>query len=70
MAQRDTYNLLKELGGKAELGEIKKYAKKKFPDASLHTYVVSNLEKLEKWGRVRMSEYKKGKTYWEIIREY
>ena len=44
--------LLKELGGKATLGQIKALAKERYPDATQWHYAISDLQKLEKWGYV------------------
>lgn len=64
MSQRDVYEILKELGGKATTKEIREFAKKKYPNCSLHTYVSTRLSALEKHGCI-----KKEKDIWLIIDE-
>lgn len=47
MSQEDIYNIIKELGGKATIEEIRKRAQKKYPTRTLHLYVLNRLKKLE-----------------------
>jgi Fe2+ or Zn2+ uptake regulation protein len=48
LSQYEIYLILEELNGKATTSQIKKRAREKFPDYSLHTYVYDRLTKLEK----------------------
>jgi hypothetical protein len=50
LSQKEIYEILKELGGEATLKEIKKRAKEKFPDLSLHLYASNRLLQLKRWG--------------------
>ena len=47
MSQEDVIGIIKELGGEATTKEIKDKAKKKYPERTLHTYVLDRLRKLE-----------------------
>jgi DNA-binding HxlR family transcriptional regulator len=61
MSQRDVYEILKEIGGKATTNEIRNLAKNKYPNRTLYQYVSDRLKKLQKWGYVE----KEGE-YWVI----
>jgi len=65
LSQRDVYEILKELGGKASTGEISKRAKEKYPTRSLHQYVSDRLNKLAKKDVVKRMEGEG--AYWKII---
>jgi DNA-binding HxlR family transcriptional regulator len=59
--------ILKELGGEATSGEIRRRAKEKFPDRSLYQYVSDRLRKLEKNGYViRIYDSEKRETIWKV----
>ncbi len=64
LAQKTVYMLLKELGGKARLDEIKDLAKKRYPGATQWHYAISDLKRLAKWGYV---EYASDGTW--VIKE-
>lgn len=61
MSQQEVLKILKKLGGKATTKQISQYAKKNYPDTTLHTYVAGRLKKLENWGYI----IKKGE-FWEL----
>lgn len=63
MSQKVVYELLKELGGRATLQQIKALAFEKYPEYSLHEYVGNRLLKLKTWGYVRRNK----DDTWEII---
>jgi Fe2+ or Zn2+ uptake regulation protein len=69
LSQKEVYEILKELGGRATTREIKLRAQTKFPGLTLHAYVTNRLNKLKKNGYVK-SIYENGKTVWTIIAEY
>lgn len=52
MSQKEVYELLEELGGKATTTQVSKLAKKKYPKYTVYTYVSARLKSLEKWGYV------------------
>ncbi len=62
MSQDLVRQLLAELGGRATSSQIRELAKKRFPDATLHTYVSKRLSQMEKWGKVRKSG-----NIWELV---
>lgn len=66
MSQKKIYDLLQELGGTAFPRQIAELAKRKYPDATLHTYVSNRLQKLHKWGYVN----KNADGSWSIIEKY
>lgn len=66
MSQKMIYDLLKELGGRAFPKEIAELAKKKYPDATLYSYVHDRLLRLRKWGFVKKND----DGSWSIIAEY
>jgi len=66
MSQTEILAILKELGGEATTKEIKKRAKEKFPDCTLHIYVKNRLLKLKKWGYVEEILLDKD-SLWKII---
>ena len=71
MSQEEVYKILEELGGEATTKEIRKRAKEKFPDFSLHQYVGNRLRKLEKNGYVTSISNKESReTRWKIVEEY
>ena len=53
MSQKLVYELLKDLGGTASSKQIREFAKMKYPELSLYTYVTNRLNRLRKWGYVR-----------------
>ena len=61
MSQEDVLNIMKEIGGKATTEEIRRIAKKKYPERTLYLYVSNRLKKLEKNKEI---EFKEGK--WKI----
>jgi hypothetical protein len=63
LSQKLVFLLLSELGGKATSGEIRKLAKRKFPERSLHQYVSLTLWKLKKWGYIDLDE----ERHWVIL---
>jgi hypothetical protein len=65
VSQKQVYDLLESLGGRATTGEISKLALAKYPGDSLYQYVSDRLHKLEKWGYVKHNEDRT----WEIIAE-
>lgn len=68
MSQKEVYNIIRELGGKASTSEIKKRAREKFPNLSLHLYVNNRLTQLEKYGFIR--KHAAGRvTTWTIVEE-
>jgi hypothetical protein len=69
MSQTEVLKILYELGGEATLVEIKKRAKEKFPSATLHTYVIDRLKKLQKWGNVDyIFDKKRAIHVWKITK--
>jgi hypothetical protein len=48
MSQEDIFNVVKKLGGKATLEEIRDYVKKEYPTRTLHMYIPIRLRQLEK----------------------
>ena len=69
LSQKEVYDILKELGGIASAQQISMRAKEKFPEFTLHLYVVNRLKKLQKNGfveRVIMD----GKVFWKIVAEF
>jgi len=66
MSQLEVYKILKELGGEATTDEISELAKKKFPEYTLHMYVINRLKKLKKKGIV----IKIDKNKWKIIDKF
>ncbi len=65
MSQSIVLELLNELGGVASLKEIRALAKKKYPDATLHSYISDRLRKLEKWGTIKR-EIQNSKIIWRV----
>jgi len=65
MSQRDVYDILVKLGGKATTSEIKAKAKEIYPNRTLYTYVVNRLKKMEVYGYVKKEEID-GETYWSV----
>jgi len=63
MSQKVVFELLKELGGRATLQQIKALALEKYPEYSLHEYVGNRLHKLATWGYVKRNK----DDTWEII---
>jgi len=47
MSKIKTFKTLKELGGEATYQEIKKKAKEKYPNSTLHTYIIKRLRSLK-----------------------
>jgi hypothetical protein len=47
MSQRLVYQLLRELGGKATITEIRKLAKAKYPESTLYSYAGKQLRRLQ-----------------------
>lgn len=66
MSQEEIYKIIEELGGEATTEEIKKMAKKKFPNYTLHLYASNRLKKLEKWGIIKRTN----KGTWKIVKEW
>lgn len=65
MSQEDVLKILKELGGKATLFEIRKRAREKYPDRTLYLYVSNRLSKLEKWDVIENTKNGRN-TIWQI----
>lgn len=69
MSMKATFEILKEMGGKAYTNEISEVARKKYPNKSLHTYVSRSLKRLEKNEYVTYTKYgKRKKTYWRLLK--
>lgn len=66
MSQKKIYEIIEELGGTAFPKDIKKLARKKYPDASLHNYVYFPLKNLNRWGIVQ----KNSNGSWTILRKF
>ncbi len=69
MAQKEVYEILKELGGQATQKQIRDRAVEKYPTYSLHLYIGNRLRKLEKNGYLKSKKTGKD-TLWVIIDEY
>jgi hypothetical protein len=48
MSQKEVYELLEELGGKATTTKVSELAKKKYPKYTVYTYVSARLKSLKK----------------------
>ena len=66
MSQKIILQLLRELGGRATRKQIADLARKKYPDATLYSYVGLPLRRLQRWGLVDFD----GRTKeWVIVPE-
>jgi Fe2+ or Zn2+ uptake regulation protein len=69
MSQEKVYYILKDLGGTATTSEIIKAVKEKYPKDSLHTYVRSRLDALEKYHVLKLESRGK-ENMWTIIGKF
>jgi Fe2+ or Zn2+ uptake regulation protein len=68
MSQEAVYKLLKELGGRATTKQIRELALKKYPTATLYTYVIDRLRRLEKFGYIKKT-VSNNTDCWTILRK-
>lgn len=65
MSQKEVYEILKSLGGRATTREIRDEAHRRFPTLTLYSYVTNRLRRLEKKGIVRETA-----GMWKIVSKF